>query len=346
MLCAPILALPSAAEGQVPEVASVPLGLSAQETDPPVTLRIGARLQVRHTQASAAGGEWTGSTRIRRGRLSASGEAYQRLDYLVQLELSGAQAHLIDAAVRYTISPEAVLWFGQGKAPFGRQQLNSSRDLHFVDRTLVDSRFSAGRQQGVALTGRLGGTRLEYGAGIYDGNGINQPDNPNDRFMTVARVVLTPLGAYGPVEGAHDRPASPRIAVGGSGFRNTVGEGSQETRLTRINGEGAFKFEGLNMVGEFYREWTSPAIGSRTASNGWYYQAGYLLPEGRHEIAGRYGEIRPPAPSPGGQVETGVAYSYYIDQHRAKVQADLRNIRSRATDTDHRELRIQFQLTM
>ena len=50
-------------------------------------------------------------------------------------------------------NPLAVPWIGQGKAFFGRQELTSSGRQQFVDRSNVNTRFAAGRDQGIGLTG-------------------------------------------------------------------------------------------------------------------------------------------------------------------------------------------------
>jgi phosphate-selective porin OprO and OprP len=314
--------------------------------DPPFTLRIGTRIQVRITHEDADARQATNALEVRRARLSLTGTAYRHFDYQLQAELSGASARLLDANVRSAPVPFATLWVGQGKVPFGRQQLTSSGQLQFVDRTLVDGRFAAGRQQGLAVIGQLAGDRVELGAGVYNGNGINQSANPNNRFMTVGRIVVTPLGAYAPVESAHDYPDRPRLALGVAGLNNTLGEGEIEVGITRLNTEGAFKVRGWSMTGEFYREWADPLGGDRLTTDGWYAQAGYLLPGRRHEVAGRYGVIQPHQPPTGDMVETGVAYGYYFRGHSAKVQADLRNARNRSTGIDHREARVQLQLSM
>jgi phosphate-selective porin OprO and OprP len=322
---------------------------SANAQEPPFTLRTGARVQIRATHAAPADAPDMTALSIRRARLSLSGAAYHHFNYAIQLELAGASARLLDANVTSTLAPWATIWAGQGKAFFGRQQLTSSGNLHFVDRTIVDGRFAAGRQQGLGLTGRLADGRVEYNAGVYNGNGINQTTNPNNRFMTVARVVAMPLGAYAPVESAHDYPAAPRLAVGLSALDNTTGEGATETGIRRVNAEAAFKLRGLNMTAEFYREWAEPHAAAQVVTDGWYYQAGYLLPGRTHELAGRWAVIAPhaaDAANAGDTIETGVGYSYYFAGHRAKLQTDLRNVRAVAADTDHRELRVQLQLTL
>lgn len=320
--------------------------LTAQ--DPPFTMRIGARTQVRGTYADPANADETTTVRIRRGRLSASGAAYEHFNYALQLELPGSGARLIDANIRASLSPLVTIWFGQGKAYFGRQQLNSSGNLNFVDRTIVDGRFSAGRQQGIAVLGSPLDGQLEYNLGIYNGNGINQSSNPNNRFMSVARVVATPLGSYSPAESAHDYPETPRMALGISALNNTVTGATGDTEITRLNAEAAFKLRGINMTGEFYREWAEPPAGEEDyTTNGWYTQFGYLLSNRKHEVAARLATIQAASSgSSGDLVETGVAFSHYFQAHRAKIQMDLRNIRDRDSGTDDREIRVQFQLTI
>lgn len=311
--------------------------------DPPVTMRIGARVQVRYLHED---GDGERSVHIRRARMSLSGDAYEDFGYSLQVELAGAGARLLDAAVTYRAAPHLALWIGQGKAPFGRQQLTSSGSLQFVDRTIVDGRFAAGRQQGAAVLGRLAGDLIEYGAGLYNGEGINQTGNPGGRFMTVGRIVVTPLGPYAPVESAHDAPERPRVALGVAGLRNTVEDGVVEVEVTRVNGEAAFKLRGLSLVAETYREWLDPGVAGRDVTDGWYGQVSYLLPGLRHEVAGRYAVVSPDTATNTDTTEAGIGYSYYLQGHRMKLQADLRRLRFDATGAELWQGRVQFQLSL
>jgi len=304
-------------------------------------MNIGAQLQFRFTQTAPDGG---GSFRVARARLVFSGTAWEHFSWMLQPDLGGSSSRLLDANARVAIAPGTTIWFGQGKAWFGRQRLTSSRNLHFVDRTIVDARFSADRQQGVALIARPAGDRVEVNVGIYNGDGINRPANSNDRMMTVARIVLTPWGAYAPVESAHDFPEDPQLALGISGLRNTLGSGAEEVELRRFNVESAFRLGGLNMTAEVYRESARPAAAPSTLTLGWYGQAGYLFPGGRHEVAGRYAGIFPDTLEPGDEVETALAYTHYLNGHNAKVQVDLRNLSSDQADRDRQELRMQLQI--
>lgn len=335
-------------DGEKSDATSAPTPtVSTAQTPPPFTMNFGSRVQVRYTHdfPGAEDADPAGSFSIRRGRLSVGGAAYERFNYAVQLELAGANVALIDANISTTLAPMARLWFGQGKAPFGRQQLTSSGNLHMVDRTITDSRFSAGRQIGLALFGQNEGRTFEYGAGIYNGHGPRTA-NQNDSYMYVGRAVFTPLGAYGPAESAFDYPSSPRIAVGAAAMHNTVGTGDAEVGIFRLGLEGAFKLHGLNVTSEFYREQASPTVGDGLDTNGWYVQGGYLLPNRRHEIAARWAVISPDTEIDTNRVELGIGHSLYFNAHRAKVQTDLRQVENRATDISDIQLRVQFQLTL
>lgn len=338
-----LLAVALPVQGQAPGPTPAPDTSVTSEPDP-VTMELGARVQVRYTHPlEGADGR---SVQVRRARLSLRGQAYRHFDYLIQTELAGGSARLLDAFVVLQPDPAVGLWVGQGKAPFGRQQLTSSGALQFVDRTIVDSRFSAGRQQGAALVGRPADGRLEYAVGVYNGQGINQAENANDRFMNVARLVATPLGPLPPTEGALARPDGPRLSLGVAGLRNTEGEGEDERQIRRLNGEVAFALHGLSLVGELYREWAEGANGTEERTDGAYVQGGLLMPGHDHELVARWAVIRPDLPGRVDRTEAGVGYGYYLDGHRAKLQADLRRIRDRRTDTRHDELRVQLQLVL
>ena len=52
----------------------------------------------------------------------------------------------------------------------GRQEMTSSNRLEFADRDLLSGEFSRGRDVGVQLWGLLGKGKVEYRAGIFNGN--------------------------------------------------------------------------------------------------------------------------------------------------------------------------------
>jgi phosphate-selective porin OprO and OprP len=318
----------------------VVLELNADDA-PPFTLRIGARMQIRYSHFFPDNEDTGGAFGIRRARLTASGDAYQHFRYAMQLELAGGSARLIDANVRVPLAPLVEIWAGQGKTPFGRQQLNSSGNLQLVDRSITSDRFTHGRDVGLMLQGET--DRFGYNAGLFNGRGVGVPANPGGRFMSVIRAYMTPFGRYPPSETTFDRPATPRLALGASAMRTPPDSDSERADVSRYGLEAAFKVHGLDVTAEIFRE-NADILGSTTSAEGWHAQAGFLFPGGSHSVAGRYARIG--LAEDAGLDEAGVGYSYHLRQHRAKVQADLRDIRDRLSLASRQEIRAQLQLTM
>lgn len=316
--------------------------LAAQTAgDAPLTVRASALLQLRFFGTSVEDESETGTFVIPRARFALSGTAYEDFAYAVQFDLQSGT--VVDANLRYVLAPIATLWMGRGKAPFGRQQLTSGSALHFVDRTIVNQRFAAGRHQGVGVMGQSAGESFEYQAGIYNGRGpLSAPGNP---FLKIGRVVWTPFGSYGLAEGAHDYPDTPRLALGVSGM-SAPEAGPDESDLRRMNVEVAYKVRGVNMTGELYREWQDPQPDAApvVTTDGFYYQMGYLFPNRMHELAGRLAFIDTRDAEE--QInEFGVAHSYYLQGHSLKIQNDLRYLTDeRDVIPDRYEFRSQLQL--
>jgi phosphate-selective porin len=304
-------------------------------------IEIGNRVQVRYTQQEPEDGESKGSFRVRRAKFAVSGTVYEVWKFKTQAVWSGGSTTLEDAYIEYAANPMATVWFGQGKAWFGRQELTSSGSQQFVDRSIVSERFAAGRDQGVSLIGKNPGKTFEYNVGIYNGNGRNVSSNDDDKFLTVGRLVWTPFGEYKLEESALDYPSSPKLALGIAGM-DTTDDGDD---ITRIGVEAAFKVGGFNTVAEYYTESLDFGDGSgELDTDGFYVQLGYLFPNKKFELAGRYATVSPDVAGDADETETGVAFSYYMQKHGQKLQADFRQVEDEASGTTDDEFRLQFQI--
>lgn len=303
-------------------------------------IEIGSRVQFRFTQSEPEEGESKGSFRVRRAKFAVSGTIYQDWKFKTQAVWSGGSTTLEDAYIEYARNPMATVWFGQGKAWFGRQELTSSGSQQFVDRSITSERFAAGRDQGIGLTGRNSDKTFEYGVGIYNGNGRNQSSNDDNDFMTVGRLVWTPFGEYKLEESALDYPSSPKFALGIAGMSTTDGDDD----VTRLGLEAAFKVGGFNAVGEFYQESLDPLAGDSLDTDGYYLQVGYLFPNRKFELAGRFAAVSPDVAGNADETETGVAASWYFAKHGQKLQADFRQVEDDASGTTDDEFRLQFQI--
>ncbi len=334
------------------------------------TVQISNRVQGLFTQSNPAVGDTIGSFRIRRMKTAIEGSAYGGIwkfklqanwvgeNVVSNVAQSGTTVGqtrfrgpiLEDAIVWYAKYPMATVMAGQDKAYFGRQELTSSGRQQFVDRSIASGRFAPARQIGLGLFGVNAGKTLEYNTGIYNGNSINQATNDNKEFMTVGRVVWTPLGEYKLEESALDYPVTPKLYLGGSALQNTTGTGATETDIDRFGVEAGFKIQGFNAIGEYYTEESKRVAAAKVDTDGYIAQVGYLFPNKKFELAGRLSEILPDTAANTDQTETGVAASWYFDKHNHKLQADYREIEtnsvvsSRPVSTKLKEFRLQLQL--
>ena len=343
-------------------------GITFESENGEHTLNSGARVQVRFTQDDPDQGDSKGSFDIRRAELWLKGKLYEHWKHKLQVVFSSDQetgvdvdqgppvtvdvespesAELQDAYFIYTRHNMAQLWIGQGKVLFGRQQLTSSGKQQFVDRTLTLRGFEAVRSQGVALIGLTENKRWEYNFGVYDDlRGQNIRDNSDDHYMTTARVVFTPFGEYKLDESPHDYPDDPKLAVGIKALRDTVEDETGVDTDNEIYGvELAFKRRGLSIVSEYFTRTLDTPGQPEMDTDAGYLQVGWLFPNKKAEIAGRYAMLSPDVAGPSQDLEeTGVAFSWYFNKHNYKVQADLRDIRDDADSTnDVTVTRVQLQ---
>ncbi|MEM9293626.1 MAG: porin [Acidobacteriota bacterium] len=307
-------------------------------------LAIKNRVQVRYTFEDPDGGDDKGSFRIRRARLTLQGKAFGDVKYKIQAEWGGGSTSLQDAYFQYSANKMAQFRVGQSRAFFARQDLTSSGKQQFVDRSITSGRFSHGRDIGLGLIGVNKNKTFEYNLGYFNGNGRNKSRDDNDNKLVVGRVVFTPFGEYKLEESALDYPSSGKLAVGASFLTNTEGN---DDDVDRLGFEFAYKIHGFSTTAEYFQEELDPASGGATIdTDGFYVQAGYLFPNKKHEIAGRYAVVSPDLGSvDADEIETGIAFSHYLSKHNYKVQADWRQIEDELSDTEDTEIRVQLQLS-
>jgi phosphate-selective porin len=339
------------------------------------------RIQVRYTHelpdetvklpGTESAGDDKGTFRIRRAKFKIEGWFYQPyLQYEVQMNWPAAAgsnvgAFLEDANINWDLTKgrkKLMVRFGQFKTPFGLQELISSGSQQFVDRTLVSNAYFRGRDTGASVWGVLGNNKLEYRAGIFNGNGLSRALNDNDKFQTNARVTFqptgaVPLGIWG--SGAHMTESDMDTrALGRPIF--TVSAAFEENDLsfagtdltTNIKStlwtvDSLYKYKGFFATGAYtwgVREPQDPSI-PEFDTDGWFLQAGYFLKPDVWEVAARCGQLNPSEFVADEIQELGGALSYYYNKHNLKFQVDFRRVstESAARETTNHELRFQTQ---
>jgi hypothetical protein len=175
----------------------------AERKEQPVTgaskIKLSGYVQTRFTSAV---GPANGTLEIRRARLAVEGNLAPRVAYKMEVDAVRSPV-LLDARLDYTLRPFAKFTVGQFKVPFSQENLESDRDLTFIERSLaglllVPGRDTGnnGRDDGLQLSGTVarsdGRPLFDYAVGVFNGAGINRRDD-NRRKDGAARLVVYPI---------------------------------------------------------------------------------------------------------------------------------------------------------
>ncbi len=332
-------------------------------------VNISNRVQLRYTHVvpddsvtlpgTEAAGDSQGSFRVRRAKFKVDGWFYKKeLTYEIQMNWpaavgSNVGAFLEDANIDWDISKKQTfrVKFGQFKYPQSRQELTSSGSQEFVDRSLVENRYGLGRDAGLQFWGSVLNKKVEWRAGVFNGNGLTRGANDNAKFLLAARVQIQPNGDPKYSEGDFDSTDKVLWAVGAfynhNDLRFTTTNNDLDLKTWGI--DGVLKKGGVFLTGAYYSRAADPETGLSFDDEGWFGQGGYLFGKQHWEVALRYGQFDPSNLVTTGdkQKELGGVLSYYYNKHNLKVQADFRTVENEAGNsgagTTNNEFRLQTQ---
>ncbi len=301
--------------------------------------------------------------RIRRLRMRMDGYIYTpRISYTVQLAFTRSDqdvddtgiANIVrDAVVFYNFSDDFYISFGQNKLPGNRQRVNSSGQLQFADRSLVNGNFTLDRDFGLSfnLSKKLGNMPIHAKAAVSTGEG--RPVQSTDKGLAyTGRVEFLPLGEFTNgndySEGDLEREETPKLSFGGgySYNDNTKREGGQTGRfvlnpftLKTSFADLIFKYMGFAYQAEYMRrdvsnpmnvvddqfnqkDGATPEIAYAFKGWGLNQQTSYLLNKG-YEVAARYTFIAPHQQIQNYESQIDlmeIGLTKYLKAHRLKFQ--------------------------
>ena len=240
---------------------------------------------------------------------------------------------------------------GQMRVPLSRQQLLSESRLAFVDRAQIATivpRRDLGARIGLVVP-KL--PQVQLVGGVFNGEGTNQVQNINQKFLYAGRLEVTPLGKekqFGESSFGGDFLTA-AVSVGLN--KLTAGTRSEDITYLGFDLSGAYK--GLSgtieylVVDHAFTE-TGPMTVQDYRGNGFVAQLSYMLPvelpplsQGRIEVGVRIEEIDRNDTVPIGQVgepeqsvreSTGVL-SLYLRKHSLKAQLAFSHFQEIETET-------------
>ena len=352
--------------------ASFGKGINFTPADKSFSMKLNFRIQSLATHSRVIG-EPGGETSlmIRRSRIKADGYILSpKLKYKVELGLTNRDMEstqrgddidnpgpILDMVLRWNFAGNWILGFGQTKLPGNRERIISSANLQFVDRSLVNSKFTTDRDAGFWLSNKIGSdVILRNTFALTSGEGKNRSigKNPNTKASGLSysyRMEFLPFGAFTSkgeyVEGDVARESTPKFAIAAAyNFNDNSVRSQGQLGNYFLNGQTIdvhttfvdyiFKYKGFAAMGEYAWKHANdpvsmPAEGSGAKpvyvfkGYGISSQASYLF-KNNIELAARFSNAIPHEDIHDyrkDQRDITIGISKYIHGHKLKVQSDL-----------------------
>ena len=338
--------------------------------------KYGGRIQTRFdmTKAQEPGAEWENELYFRRVRFKSDGHFFTpKFGYKLEIDIIGAQ--VLDFYLKYNFYKNFEIWAGQTKLRGNRERVISSQNLQFVDRSLLNSKFTLDRDIGVWLMNHFsaGNGVLRQAISVSKGEGLSiwqENPMPIDRGLDyTGRLEYLPFGNFtnkGDYKGSDlERESTPKLSLGltydfnknavkSRGQKGSVTD--NEANIRSWIGDLMFKYRGFSLMSEYadrkihnYQQQTveqyNDYVNDFYTGTAFNTQAGYLFKR-NYEIATRYTEVRPQEGSAFvDQTQYTVALSKFIVGHSIKVQTDFSWLQVEDKPMTH-IYRLQFEISL
>lgn len=289
------------------------------------------QMTARDIGSGAGDAENTYNFNFRRNRIALMGAYGEQLGLYVQTEfvedpnvgtLSVASAdqpgnfQMLDAAIRLNFRDEFKLWVGKFKYNLSRENLEACEDPLSLDRSLfLRVPYTATRDYGVAVWGNLFEDRFQYRLDMMEGrdalSGVAAPKS-NARMGGRAHVSLWESEAEYGYKGTYLGKKKVLTVGAAAQFEPNVAYANvaDQTGVTdytgwTVDGFLEYPIEGLGTptLSGAYEEISfddaymgmdpDPGVmGLNGEKRGWYFKAGYLLPNRPLQLFGRYEQWR------------------------------------------------------
>ncbi len=239
---------------------------------------------------------------LRRARIIAEGSVGP-FDFRVMPDFGNGTTVLLDAYVAASVRPWFKVQVGRGKVPLGLEFLQNDTVTLFIERA-YPTQLVPNRDNGLQISGDVGGGVLGYAVGIYNGapDGASRDSDINDDKDGVARLYATPFvganpllaglslgiaGSYGHEDGAASATAA--TAVSSLPTYKSPGQATIFTYAANVFAAGDrwrlapqayYAFGPVSVMAEYTRsvqEIQLAAVSDTVANQGWQLSAGWVL---------------------------------------------------------------------
>ncbi|MBI1382337.1 MAG: hypothetical protein GC161_14765 [Planctomycetaceae bacterium] len=327
-------------------------GLRFETADKQIQYAIGGRIHADGTWIHADDEVDTGNATstddrvgFRRSRLMVEGTFYETIAFRTQYDFAGANANFRDVYLQFRkLFWGTTLWVGQYREPFSLDQLNSSNDNAFLERSLVDI-FAPGRTTGISVSGNGQGGKINYHAGVFHANSNANTGNGvgDGSYAATGRFTYAPMLNDKGTEVLHFGVAASRRSVDGYTRNVTRPEFDSNGNwisadfanadcVLLMGGEAAFIQGPLALQGEFVQAEIDNDGSADRSAHGYYVQATYgLTGEGRTYKGALIQRPKPTDPykgpgTGGGAWELAARYSFLDLNDGSVASTDTENI--------------------
>ena len=330
-------------------------GLQVQSADKNFKFKLGGRLQTDATYNTDQGYYVANSTKeieandgteLRRARMRFEGVFYRDWLTRIEVDFGDDKVAVKDAFLEYNGFDFMRVTAGQQKQNFSRELQESSNDLMFTERSLMNILAAPTVDRAIGLNFESTGKNWVAKAGVFGNSITPNTQNGSDNLGTggdegwainsrliynpiLAKDKLIHLGIAGNYREADDAGYSAK----GTNYLNYVYETTNMSNLNLINSPQITNLDSISMLGlegagmwgpgsiggEYSSMWVNrsggPTNGSAIQVDGWYAEAAWTLTgESRKYKEGNFRYLDPAKPfdlknGGWGAVETAVRYS-------------------------------------
>jgi phosphate-selective porin OprO/OprP len=316
--------------------ASTRRGLRFEVDEPEIDLRLGGQLAWDAAWFAADGTPMSADNEIRRGRVYLEGDLLDDWSFKIEREFAPDREGWRNLWLGYEPTSKLAFRAGNFVAPFGLEEVSSSRHSTFLERALP-SAFAPSYQTGLGIRigGRLGRDREENRwtwatAGYVEPLGDSEEDpHQSDHWGVASRVTFAPLAEkrrlvhlglavdYQRMEGSSRYGISSRPESALAPTLLNTGSLSDVDDVLSVGTEaatvlGPFSAQGEYMQSTLLRSGRDGAGNARhdATFDGWYVQASYVLTGERRRYSRSTGTFQGVKPKrKWGAVEIAVRYS-------------------------------------